>query len=359
MELVTVIVPAYNAERTVAESLESIRSQSHQALEILVVDDGSTDSTPEIVRSIAAADRRIRLISTPNQGVARARNAGIDMAQGAFIAPIDADDLWHPLKIELQLKAFERSPGNVALVYNWFRRIDEAGFVVENFAAPLVEGNVIHRHLQWNFISNGSTPLIKRSALDATRYQPALRDAGNEGCEDYYIQLEIANRAAFACAPGFLTGYRRTPNAMSKNVARMIRSHIQTLSAMQHKVPAEAQAIIRARIADFNIQYARNRVRRGKLGDAILSAAAGLKLDGVAAVGALKHEFSLGWQRTVGRKKASGDSETMRQFLDWDVEEGWQPWQPEKFHLLAEFAELDNRQAARFADSACKISLHD
>ena len=343
MNLVSVIVPAYNAELTVAESLESVRSQSHRAIEILVIDDGSTDNTPEIVRSIAAADSRIRLISTANQGVARARNVGLDIARGTFIAPVDADDLWHPMKIELQLKAFERSPSNVGLVYNWFRRIDEAGFVVEKFAAPVVEGNVIHRHLQWNFISNGSTPLFKRSALNATRYESALRDAGNEGCEDYFIQLEIATRAAFACAPAFLTGYRRTSNAMSTNVARMIRSHIQTLSAFQSKVSAEAQAIIRARVADFKIQYARNRVRRARLGDAILSAASALRLDCAATAGALNNELSLGWERMTGRPKACGGLEPARRFLDWDVEEGCQPWRPEKFHLLADYAELDNR----------------
>src|ERR1700674_400681 len=90
-DLVTVVIPAFNAARTIDETLRSVRSQTHRRLEILIVDDGSTDATPQIVERHVAEDRRIRLIRQPNAGVAAARNKGVVEAAGDLVAPIDAD----------------------------------------------------------------------------------------------------------------------------------------------------------------------------------------------------------------------------------------------------------------------------
>src|SRR5437879_4343856 len=95
-DLVTVVIPAFDAARTIAETLHSVRSQTHRRLEILVVDDGSNDSTPQIVQRQGVEDRRIRLIQQPNAGVAAARNRGIAEATSDVVATIDADDLWRP-----------------------------------------------------------------------------------------------------------------------------------------------------------------------------------------------------------------------------------------------------------------------
>src|SRR3954454_6645905 len=129
-DIVTVIIPAFNAARTLAATLNSVRNQTHGALEILVIDDGSTDATPEITRCVARTDPRLRLIRQPNKGVAAARNAGLAEAQGAYVAFIDADDLWHPRKIELQLDAARQVGGDLAFVYAWSRRIDETDLVL-------------------------------------------------------------------------------------------------------------------------------------------------------------------------------------------------------------------------------------
>src|SRR5260370_12794376 len=115
-DLVTVIIPAFNAARTIDETLRSVRSQTHRRLEILVVDDGSVDATAQIVRSHAAEDRRIRLIQQPNSGVAAARNRAIAEATSDYVAPIDADDLWQPDKIEKQLTRLHPHDEPAALV---------------------------------------------------------------------------------------------------------------------------------------------------------------------------------------------------------------------------------------------------
>ncbi|HEY9862115.1 MAG TPA: glycosyltransferase family A protein, partial [Candidatus Obscuribacterales bacterium] len=92
--LVSVIIPAYNAERFIARTLESVLNQTYQNIEVLVVDDGSSDRTPEIVHHFAEIDARIILFHQSNAGVAAARNLAIQHAKGEFIAPLDADDIW-------------------------------------------------------------------------------------------------------------------------------------------------------------------------------------------------------------------------------------------------------------------------
>ena len=103
MPTISVIIPAYNAEKTIFETIDSIRKQTFEDFEIIVIDDGSEDKTLEIVESIA--DERIKLFSYPNGGLPIARNRGIEHSLGDFLSFIDSDDLWTPDKLELQLTA--------------------------------------------------------------------------------------------------------------------------------------------------------------------------------------------------------------------------------------------------------------
>ena len=102
--LISGIVPVYNGERYLRETLDSMLAQTYQPLEVIVVDDGSTDGTPKVV---AGYGDRVRYIYQENSGPAIARNRGIDAARGEFIAFLDADDLWHPEKLMRQMTRFE------------------------------------------------------------------------------------------------------------------------------------------------------------------------------------------------------------------------------------------------------------
>ncbi|MBR2195065.1 MAG: glycosyltransferase family 2 protein [Salinivirgaceae bacterium] len=104
--LVSVVIPAYNAERTIKSTLDSILGQTYNNVEVLVIDDGSTDSTSIIVKSYS--DTRIRLINKPNGGVSSARNLGIKSALGEYVAFCDSDDVWHPQKLEKQLEILRK-----------------------------------------------------------------------------------------------------------------------------------------------------------------------------------------------------------------------------------------------------------
>ncbi|KYO49284.1 hypothetical protein AUP44_17935 [Tistrella mobilis] len=122
--LVSVVMAVYDGAAFVAEAIASVLAQTHRHLELIVVDDGSTDDTVAVVRSHAARDPRIRLLCRLHQGHAGALNAGIAAAQGSFIARIDHDDLWHPQRLELQLNWMERH--GIDICGAWARRFGAA-----------------------------------------------------------------------------------------------------------------------------------------------------------------------------------------------------------------------------------------
>jgi glycosyltransferase involved in cell wall biosynthesis len=105
--LVSVIIPVYNGDRYLSEAIESVLQQTYQPLEVIVVDDGSTDNTAAVARQFENA---IRYLYQENGGTAAARNAGIALSQGGFLAFLDADDLWLKNKLEIQMSAFEEQP---------------------------------------------------------------------------------------------------------------------------------------------------------------------------------------------------------------------------------------------------------
>lgn len=222
---VSIVIPAYNAGRTLHETLVSARAQTHTDLEIIVVDDGSTDDTAAVAARHAADDPRVTLIRQSNAGVAAARNAGVAAATGAFVAPLDADDLWASTKIERQLAVFAKSDPRVALVYTWFALIDAQSRVIKLGPPIDHEGDVLDALAYYNFIGNGSAPLIRRTAIEEVGgFDATLRARGGQGCEDWKLYFEIAERHHFALVPEPLTGYRHTSDNMSSDGRQMLRS---------------------------------------------------------------------------------------------------------------------------------------
>jgi glycosyltransferase involved in cell wall biosynthesis len=123
MKTVSVIIPAYNYARYVSEAIDSVLAQTYPPLEVIVVDDGSTDDTPNV---LAAYGDRIRAIRQVNQGVAAARNTGIAAARGEYVAFIDSDDTWEPRKLELQMARFDAEP-DLGLVHCGGEAFDDQG----------------------------------------------------------------------------------------------------------------------------------------------------------------------------------------------------------------------------------------
>jgi glycosyltransferase involved in cell wall biosynthesis len=222
---VSVVIPAYNAGQTLDQTLASARGQTHRHLEIIVVDDGSTDDTAAVAATHVAEDPRVSVISQANAGVAAARNAGVAAARGEFIAPLDADDLWASSKIEQQLTVFAKGDPRVALVYTWFALLDAQSRVIKLGPEIGHEGDVLDPLAYYNFIGNGSSPLVRRAAIEEVGgFDTTLRARGGQGCEDWKLYFEIAERHHFAVVPEALTGYRHTPDNMSSDGLQMLRS---------------------------------------------------------------------------------------------------------------------------------------
>jgi glycosyltransferase involved in cell wall biosynthesis len=223
--LVSVVIPAWNAAATLRETLRSVAAQTYRNLEIFIVDDGSTDGTATIAEEFCAGDPRARLIRKENGGVASARNAGIEAASGEWVAPVDADDLWHPTKIEKQVAAALAAPTRPGFVYCWYHSIDEMGFVLGSGPEWIISGQAFSRLTYCNPVENGSALLLLRTAaLSVGGYDSSLRASGSEGCEDVMIQLRIARSYPIAVVPEHLVGYRKHPNSMSSDNDQIIRS---------------------------------------------------------------------------------------------------------------------------------------
>ena len=225
--LVSVVIPVHNGERFISRTLTSALAQTYDHIEIVVVDDGSTDGTAGIVESEVLRDHRIRLFRTQKVGVAAARNFGISKARGELIAPLDADDLWHPQKLAQQVKRMRVSPASVGLVYCWSVEIDEDDLVIpplnnlEIWSRP--EGRITDELAKGNFLSNASSPLIKRSCIDAIGgYDTDLLPPGSA---DWKLYLALSEICEFAQVPDYLVGYRRSTESMSRDVGAMAQSN--------------------------------------------------------------------------------------------------------------------------------------
>ena len=238
--LVSVIIPAYNAERFVARTLESVLSQTYKNIEVLVVNDGSTDRTVEIVESFARKDSRIRILHQPNLGAPAARNCGIRSAKGEYIAPLDADDIWHKEKIEAQVECFLRSSPSVGLVYSWSMIIDEKDNPLTGIAHEH-GGNVLAELIYSNFVGNGSSPMIRRSCF---------QEVGDfnlhlQGGQDWDMYMRFAERYQFQVIPKYHVGYRRVLNSISADYENQDRCMASVVDNFEERHPGIPKTLFR------------------------------------------------------------------------------------------------------------------
>jgi len=192
---VSVIIPTYNRAHLVGRAIRSVLNQTYQDFEIIVVDDGSTDNTEEVVKGFN--DDRIRYIwHDENRGGAAARNTGIKAAQGEYIAFLDSDDEWLPEKLEKQVKAFEDALPDVGVVYTDFRRLDKRGDKELRFAKVMreVSGDIHRDLLEGNFIGT-PTALVRRECFDKV----GMFDERLPRLQDWELWIRISKYYHFKC----------------------------------------------------------------------------------------------------------------------------------------------------------------
>jgi glycosyltransferase involved in cell wall biosynthesis len=301
-ELISVIIPAHNAARHISATLRSVRDQTYRSLEIIAVDDGSTDNTGQILEKFAAEDRRTSVLRQNNSGVAMARNLAISHARGDFIAPLDADDIWHPEKLTRQFSALSRGGATVGLVYTWSRIIDDYDRLLSEKACKAVHsGSVLPFLLRNNFIGSASSPLIRRECLvEAGGYDPSLRAAGAEGCEDYQLYIAIAEHYHFEVVPAFLVEYRVRPNSMSQAAWQMMLSHDIVMGRARKRHPELPDDLFRQSSALMAGWLAKRCFRSGRITEGIKLLARAACLDPALVC---RHGSSMLFNRSAGERE--------------------------------------------------------
>ncbi|CAN5744279.1 hypothetical protein BH23ACT10_BH23ACT10_32460 [soil metagenome] len=283
--LVSVVIPAYNASTHVRTAVTSALQQTYQPIEVVVVDDGSTDATPQIVTSLAVADSRVRLIRQPNQGVAAARNRGIAASRGTYVAPLDADDYWLPDKIRSQVARIEAGGPGMGLVYCWWITVDANGRRIGTSPRWTEEGNLFRALLHTNMIGNGSLPLFRRACLDVVgTYDTSLRARGGEGCEDWDLSLRIASRYDIGVVPMFASAYRRVPRSMSTDIDKMRRSFQLVMAQVQETTPDLPGAVVRWSRASYSCYLATTAYGNGEYGHVVRLIARAVARDPLAVL---------------------------------------------------------------------------
>lgn len=188
---ISVIIPTFNSAHFLPEALESIFSQTYQGdMEIIVVNDGSTDDTGKIVRSYR---KELIYVEQENAGPASARNTGISYARGEYIAFLDADDLWLPCKLEEQMNVFSLNP-DVAIVYSQMVNFDQATHEVSSpWPSRVYSGRVFERLLIENFIPLPSVVIKTSVLMDVGGFDEGLITA-----EDTNLYLRVAKKFQIA-----------------------------------------------------------------------------------------------------------------------------------------------------------------
>ncbi|WP_170529899.1 glycosyltransferase family 2 protein [Ruegeria arenilitoris] len=231
MPQASIIVPAYNTAATLAETLASLLSQTHDDFEIIIVDDGSQDETPAIACA-HATDPKVRVIRQENRGLAGARNTGIAAARGEFVGFCDADDLWLPEKLATHVRHLQAEP-DVAISYSGSAMIDEGGRLMRVRQSPRLRDVTAAHVLKRNPIGNGSAAVMRKSALLDLAYRPAFEtkrdwvfDETFRQSEDIecWLRLMLTTDWQIGGVPGLLTRYRIHATGLSAALDRQLQA---------------------------------------------------------------------------------------------------------------------------------------
>lgn len=230
MDLVSVIVPSYNMAHFLPQAVQSALDQNYPDVEVQIIDDGSTDNTPEVVRQWEG-NPRVRVHRQVNGGLSHARNQGIALTRGPFIALLDADDLWVPQKLAMQIALFQDRP-EVGVVYSGYQRIDGEGQPLSTEPTTMHRGRVSAALLIENFLP-ASSVVVRRECFERHGgFDVALRTG-----EDYDMWLRLSAHYEFDFIAERATRYRIWGGQMSHDYRARYETGIRTMQRFLDENP--------------------------------------------------------------------------------------------------------------------------
>lgn len=244
MLALSVIIPVYNGETTIQETIDSVLQQTFSDFELIVINDGSTDAT--LTRLEVITDPRLSVFSYPNAGLAESRNRGLAIAQGEFVAFLDADDLWTPDKLEAQWKALQAYP-EAAVAYSWTNYINDTGQFVKIGKHITANGDVFAKLLVDNFLENGSNPLIRKEALSTV----GGFDSSINSVADWDMYLRLAKRYHFIAVPSPQILYRLSSSSMSTHILQQETQSLKVIDRAFADVPESLRSLKKESLANL------------------------------------------------------------------------------------------------------------
>ncbi len=344
MPSVAVVIPAYNAEATLARTLASVVDQTMGDFELVVTDDGSKDSTYEIAVAFARRDSRVTVIRQPNLGIADARNTGIRNSRAPLIAALDSDDLWHPTFLERLASTFREDPETV-MAYTNSRIIDMGDRVIWSAPSFQRSGWVFNQLLLQNFVGNGSATMFRRDlAMQLGLYERELQYRyGAAGCDDWLLALRLAAYGKVAVVHEYLVGYRSVPGSMSSNTLRTRRSRLAALQMLFAEIDVASTKPARWALGNAHVKCFLHELRALQLRPALKDLAAGLRLDFAGALRLFVGSERLDW--LMDKLPWLADAEPTGPFMEFDTRDGqWEELSPR-----AEWASRWDREVGRVA----------
>jgi len=243
---ISVVIPTFNRGALVRPTVDSALGQDlpSDEVEIILVDDGSTDDTFAVLQELYGENERVRMFSLANGGVAAARNFGLSQARGEFVAFLDHDDLWLPEKLRLQRDEM-RANSKTTVVYGRWREADEAGreferppLLSEEEWRVLPQGDVFYALMHHNFLISATIPLVRtRQLLEVGGFDPAMVP-----CDDWDAWLKLSRLGPFAALEEFVAIYQRHGNQQSADEERML---LATQTVRLKHIRANPSAILR------------------------------------------------------------------------------------------------------------------
>ena len=223
---VSVLLPVFNAEKTIGESVQSILNQTWTDFELIIIDDGSFDNTAHVLDQFS--DPRIRRIYQQNVGLPITLNRSIKVARGKFLARQDADDISLPLRLEKQVHFLERHP-EYGLIGTWTQILENELLSTRMHCHPTSNGEIQIRLLFNNYFVHSSV-MFRKSVIDITGgYSEKPEDFPPE---DYELWLRMAHRCKVANLADPLIQYRELPNSISRSKLNLIHTRAQNMARL-------------------------------------------------------------------------------------------------------------------------------